>query len=67
MIMCSYSSIFDNKSNTLPLSVSSWKGEAEITIDVLPNIDDVKVSKIVLSESVFILLSVSSISHQVSI
>ena len=53
MIMCSYSSIFDNQSNTLPLSVSPWKDEAEITINVLPNIDDVKVSKIVLSESVF--------------
>ena len=53
MIICSHSSIFDTQSNTLPLSASPWKSEAEITIDVLPDVDDVKVSKIVLSESDF--------------
>ena len=47
MILCSYSSIFDNQSNSISLSLSSWEGEVEITIEVLPN-----VFKIELYESV---------------
>ena len=38
MMLCSYSSIFDNQSNSISLSLSSWEGEMEITIEVLPNV-----------------------------
>ena len=38
MILCSYSSIFDNQSHSLSLSLSSWEGEVEIRIEVLPNV-----------------------------
>ena len=38
MIICSYSSIVDNQSTSLSLSMSSWEGEVEKTIEILPNV-----------------------------